>query len=740
MLRSLAVKITLGASLVAALGLGTASWLSWSASREAMLELQLEGADRQLTGSIAAARRIFDMRFPGPWRLVTVEEPTPVDLYNGNGTDARYRTRETLARALYKGDTPIAGNPAVQQVLEEMSDDLGMRLTIAQRIPPRTSPDPTVGAASSGRALRIATTVGEPGKRAIWTVMPTQRAETKDPAGSAPAFTGAGAYAGRVNVAGVDSWTRYEGIAGPDGEAIGIFYGGVPFAPFATSASSAAERMAQLLLAVSLVVIGGMVTVLLLMMVRALRPLRRMTEAAEAIARGDVSQEVEWKANDEIGALADAFGRTIEYMQEMAAAVRRLAAGDLTDPPAPRSEADDLAHSIGETTRTMRELVRETEELTGQIGRGNLDARADSGAFRGGYEELLSGLNQVLDAVVRPMQAVIAETAEVLERLADHDLTVRMEGEYEGEHDRIRQSLNRALDNLEAALGEVAAVSGEVASAANEIADGSQDLAEGSSEQASSLEEVSSSLQELAAMARQNAGNAGEARDLAGAASQSTERGTEAMGRLSSVVRQIKDSSDATGRIVATIDEIAFQTNLLALNAAVEAARAGEAGKGFAVVAEEVRNLAMRSAEAAKETAALIEQSVEASEEGVAVQAEVVEKLGEIRTGVSRVVEEMAEIAAASEQQTEGVGQINGAVEEMNAVTQRSAASSEESASSAEALSGQARRMKDLVGRFRLRATGRASAAGARGSGPTSPCDPAGSRASPGAPGPAAPP
>ena len=203
-------------------------------------------------------------------------------------------------------------------------------------------------------------------------------------------------------------------------------------------------------------------------------------------------------------------------------------------------------------------------------------------------------------------------------------------------------------------------------------------------------------------MTKQNLASAKEAKNLTDATSVSTERGVDSMKRLTDAIAKIKNSSDQTAKIIKTIDEIAFQTNLLALNAAVEAARAGDAGKGFAVVAEEVRNLAMRSAEAAKNTANMIEESTKNAENGVVLNQEVLKNLEEINQKVKKVSEVMAEIEAASEQQSQGIGQINTGIEQMNQVTQQNAANSEESASAAEELNSQSEEMRGLVSSFTI--------------------------------------
>lgn len=248
----------------------------------------------------------------------------------------------------------------------------------------------------------------------------------------------------------------------------------------------------------------------------------------------------------------------------------------------------------------------------------------------------------------------------------------------------------RIVQSLQQSSSQVSSISEQVSAA-------SQSLAQGATEQAAGLEETSSSLEEMAAMTKQNADNATQANLLAEDATKAAQNGTDAMGRMSGAIHKIRNSADETSKILKVIDEIAFQTNLLALNAAVEAARAGEAGKGFAVVAEEVRNLAMRSAEAAKDTSGLIEESVKNAHDGEKISTEVEKILSEIAGSISKTTSLVGEIAAASQEQAQGVDQINNAVSQMDKVTQQNAAGAEESASAAAELNQQVTLMKNMV-------------------------------------------
>lgn len=439
-------------------------------------------------------------------------------------------------------------------------------------------------------------------------------------------------------------------------------------------------------------------------------PLNSLKDAALSLAEGDLNIDIEVSTQDEIGELAVAFNEMIAAQRMIEAAARDIAQGDLSVEIAERSDRDVLVRSFSDLRDNIMSLTAETSRLSQAAQMGDLTARGDSDAFAGAYAGLVSGFNDTLDAVIAPM----TEAGEVLERVAARDLTARVEGDYQGDHAKIKDSLNRAVANLEQGLTQVSDSADQVAAASSEVSSGSQALAEGTSEQASTLEEVSSSLQEMASMTQQNAANAQEARGVTDQSRQEVARGVDAMNRLSQAMELMKQSSDESAKIVKTIDEIAFQTNLLALNAAVEAARAGDAGKGFAVVAEEVRNLAMRSAEAAKDTAQLIEESVTNAENGVSLNQEVLDNLQQIDTQVNKAAVVAGEITTASEQQSQGISQIVTAVEQINSITQQTAANAEESSATAEEMSSQASAMTSLVSEYTIGEARRARSSAAK--------------------------
>jgi methyl-accepting chemotaxis protein len=433
-------------------------------------------------------------------------------------------------------------------------------------------------------------------------------------------------------------------------------------------------------------------------------PFKKGVIMMQELSKGHLSSRLKMKRMDEVGDLSRAMDEFADYLQKnVIFNMQQISDGDINVNSAIIDDKDEIGPALNKMTDTIRELVMEMNSLTQSAMEGKLDLRGNTEAFRGAYQDIVRGVNYTLDAVIGPMN----EASDGLEKIANKDMTARMKGDYKGDHARIKESFNMAVETLDKALQQVAIGADQVASASVQVSTGGQSLSQGASEQASSLEEVSSSLQEMSSMTKQNTLHAREANGVAVAARESADKGVESMSRMSSAINQIKTSSDATARIVKTIDEIAFQTNLLALNAAVEAARAGDAGKGFAVVAEEVRNLAMRSAEAAKNTANLIEEAVKNSENGVVINSEVLTNFKDITEKINKVSQVVAEIAAASEQQDTGITQVNKAVEQMNMLTQQNAANAEESASAAEEMSSQSEEMRSMVAGFRLSDSGR---------------------------------
>jgi methyl-accepting chemotaxis protein len=398
------------------------------------------------------------------------------------------------------------------------------------------------------------------------------------------------------------------------------------------------------------------------------RPLGQAVSALDGLAAGDTALTVDYESQDEIGALT--------------AACRKLKGAVLG-------------------------VAQQTSQLILAAREGNLSVRGDASKFNGIYAELVRGANDMTEAVAAPLD----EAARVLERVAEGDLVARVDGQYQGEYLRIKLALNTALEAVGSALGEIKAATEHIAAASSEVSTAGREVASGASRQAASLEEVSAALQTLSGTTKHSASSAEQTRQRTDVARASAQHGLENVELLSKAVEEIKNRSDETARIVKTIDEIAFQTNLLALNAAVEAARAGESGRGFAVVAEEVRSLAMRSAEAARTTSALIAASVKSADSGVAQSRGVLDTLRDIHQRVTEISSGMVDVASASAQQSQGLVQISNTVEGVSEVTQQNAAASEEFAGTANDLAGQVAQMRGVVANFQIPATTRQQAA-----------------------------
>jgi len=484
----------------------------------------------------------------------------------------------------------------------------------------------------------------------------------------------------------------------------------------ANKANRSAASTASVILLIATILVGvTALTIGIMLTLSITKPLNKAVLMVQELGKGHLSERLNLNRKDEIGVLAQTMDQFADDLKRyVVIGMQRIAKGDIGIETPMMDERDEIGPAIKMMVVNLGNLVKEMNALTQSAMQGKLDVRGNEQAFEGSYREIIAGVNKTLDEAMGP----INEASAVLVQVANKDMTARVKGDYKGDHANIKDSLNMAVENLDKALQQVAIGAEQVASASVQVSTGGQSLSQGASEQASSLEEISSNLQEMSSMTKQNALNARDAKGVADQARGSADKGVESMSRMSSAINKIKTSSDSTAKIVKTIDEIAFQTNLLALNAAVEAARAGDAGKGFAVVAEEVRNLAMRSAEAAKNTANLIEEAVKNSENGVAINAEVLTNFKEITEKINRVSQVVAEIAAASDQQDQGISEVNKAVEQLNQVTQQNAANAEESASAAEEMSSQSEEMRSMVAGFKLNGSGKLDQAFPTGSHP----------------------
>jgi methyl-accepting chemotaxis protein len=303
-----------------------------------------------------------------------------------------------------------------------------------------------------------------------------------------------------------------------------------------------------------------------------------------------------------------------------------------------------------------------------------------------------------MNSICRPLD----EAQHLASAIAKGDLTRTIQREGKDE----TAALMRALGDMQASLarivGEVRSSTDSIGTASQQIASGNQDLSSRTEQAASNLQETAASMEQLTSTVRQSADAARQATQMAVANAEVAVRGGEVVGQVVTTMDEINHSSKKIGDIIGVIDGIAFQTNILALNAAVEAARAGEQGRGFAVVAAEVRSLAQRSAQAAKEIKGLIETSVGKVEDGSRLVAQAGSTIGEIVANAEKVSAFISDITTAAGEQSDGIGQVNVAVTQLDQMTQQNAALVEESAAAAESLKDQAGRLAEAVRFFRI--------------------------------------
>jgi len=351
----------------------------------------------------------------------------------------------------------------------------------------------------------------------------------------------------------------------------------------------------------------------------------------------------------------------------------------------------------------LRDLVQQEEAATLKYSEEMGQARNMTVRIAGiAVLVILVGILVGAGVLIRSIRRPLDQANELASRIAQGDLSARIDTSRGDEFGTLMKSLARMNESLGHMVQQVRQSTDSIATASAEIATGNHDLSVRTEQTSSNLQTTAAAMEELTSTVQHSADNARQASQLAASASTVAQKGGEVVQQVVSTMEEINTSSKKISDIIGVIDGIAFQTNILALNAAVEAARAGEQGRGFAVVAGEVRSLAGRSAEAAKEIKGLINTSVEKVESGTQLVTDAGSTMNDIVQSVRRVADVIGEITAASTEQSAGISQVNSSIANLDQMTQQNAALVEQSAAAAQSMREQADQLAQAVAVFKV--------------------------------------